>query len=114
MLSAGMKGRGRDDQNRRVDEKREHQGHARVNGRELDRLSFAGRVLLVVARLHTGGRKIKIRRHPGGAEISDRYERQVAMANFCRVGKKPPQPRLNPGLEKNDLKKKATADGQDE
>src|SRR5207237_6740475 len=90
-LTASMKGRGCDNKNRCVDEKREHERDAGIDGGEFDRFSFAVRGLLVIPRLYDRGMKIKVMRHHGCAENSNRDVKHVAIADDFRVRNKTAQ-----------------------
>ena len=62
---------GGEDEDGGVDEEGEHEGDARIDGGELDRLAAAGRRALEVARLHDGGVEIEIMGHDRRAEDAD-------------------------------------------
>ncbi len=83
-----VKGRRGHNQNCGVNEQGEHERDARVDGCKLDRLTFAGRRLLVIARLHDRGMEIQIMRHNRGAKNTDGDVKHVAIANDFRMRNK--------------------------
>ena len=70
-VSRGVKGRRRDDEDRRVDEEREAQRDRRIEEREFYRLAFAVRRLLVAARLYDRRMQVEVVRHHRRAEDAD-------------------------------------------
>ena len=70
-MAARVEGRGRDDQDRGVDEQRQHQRDGRVRRRPFDRVAPAFVVALVGAGLHDRGVQIEIMRHHRGADDAD-------------------------------------------
>ena len=55
----------------------------RIDGGELDRLAFAFRRPLEIARLHDGGVQVEIVRHHGRAEDADAHvEHLLVLENF--------------------------------
>src|SRR5207253_5321688 len=80
-MIARMKSCRRHDENGGIDEQGEHERYAGIDGGELDRLTFAGRRLLVIACLHHRGMEIKIMRHDRRPENSDRDVKHVASAD---------------------------------
>src|SRR5436853_5855397 len=108
-MSVGMKSSSGHNQNGGVDKQGEHERHAGINGRELDRLTFAGRRLLVIARLHNRRMKVKIMRHDGCPENPDRDVKHVAIADDFSFGEKTGKHRGDLRFRENDLKKKTAA-----
>src|SRR5947209_13842071 len=88
MMAVRVKSRGGHDQDRSVNEQREHERRARVDRRELNRLSFSRRGLFILARLHDRGMQVKIVRHDGGAEKADGNVEHVAVAYVVGGGHK--------------------------
>ena len=72
-MAAAIERRRRNNQNRGIDEEREHERERRVDRRELDRFPFAAWIEFVVARLHDRGMQIEIVWHHRRAEDADRY-----------------------------------------
>ncbi len=71
-MAAVVEGRGCHDQDRGIDEQRQHQRDGRVRRRPFDRLAPARVVALIGARLHDRGVQIEIMRHHGRADDADR------------------------------------------
>ncbi len=72
--------RRRHDQDRGVDEEREHQRHRRVDRREPDRLALVLGQVAVFAGLHDRRVQVEVVRHHGRAEDADRDVEHVGVA----------------------------------
>src|SRR4030095_16411688 len=84
-----MENRGRQYQDRAVDEQSEHERPAGVDGGELDRLAPALRRLLELARLHDGRVQVKIMRHHGRAKNADADVKHFLICDDAWIGNKP-------------------------
>ena len=67
-----MEGGGGENQDRRIDEEREHQRDGRIPRCEFERLALFGRAFAIGARLYDAGMQIQVMRHDGGADDAER------------------------------------------
>ena len=93
LMPGPMKHRRRQNQDRGIDEKREHQRAGRVDGREFDRLAFAFRRLLEFPRLHDRRMQIEIMRHDRGADDADADVKHLLVHDDVRTRNKTEQQR---------------------
>jgi hypothetical protein len=64
-----VEGRGGEDEDRGVDQQREHQRHGGIDGREFQRLALFRQRVAIGAGLHDAGMQIEIVRHHRRAEM---------------------------------------------
>ena len=109
VLTACVKSRGRNDENCRVDEQREHQGGGGVNGGKLDGLGLAFGGLLVFARLHNRGVQVKIVRHDRRAENAYRDVKHFLVLHDFKPGHESTENLGDVRSGKNDFRQEAAA-----
>ena len=95
-----MESGGRKNQDRSINEQREHERRARIDGGKLDSFAPAFRRLLEFPRLHDGRVQIKIVRHHGGAKDTDADVKHFLICDTCGPGINPSATPTMLGLEK--------------
>jgi hypothetical protein len=113
-VRGAVEGRGGDDQDGGVDEKREHERHGRVNGRELDGLAFALGRRLILARLHDGRMEVEIVRHHRGAEDAHGDKKHRRIRDDLELGREAAEHRHDAGFGENDFRQETPADHHNE
>src|SRR5882672_1470453 len=76
-----VEGRGRQNQNRGIDNKREHQSDGGIDGGELDRLALFRDAIAEAAGLHHARVQVKIVRHHRGADDTDGEIEHIGIAH---------------------------------
>src|SRR5579885_1234812 len=79
-LAGLIEGGGGENEDRRVDQEREHECNGRVERGEPDCLALFGKRFAVIARLHDTGMQIKVMWHDGRAENAEREVEHVRIA----------------------------------
>ncbi len=104
----------REDEDGGIDEEREHERDARIDGGEFDGLAFALGGLRELAGLHDGGVQVEIVRHDRGADDADADVEHGRVGDDMSSGDETEQDAAEAGLGKNQLGGEARADGGDE
>ena len=112
LMSGPMKHCRRENENRRIDEKREHQSAGRVDCCEFDRLTFALRRLFKFPRLHDRRVKIEIMWHDRRADDADADIKHLLIHDDVRTGHKTGQHTQEVWFGQDQLGREASGDGR--
>ena len=105
-----MEGGGREDQDRGVDQQREHQRDGRVDGGELQRFALFRQRFAIGSRLHDARVQVEIMRHHRGAEDAERQVEHFGVGDDLG-GRREPADHLAPvRVRQRDLHRKADRD----
>ena len=112
VLAGLVKGRGRKDEDRGVDQQRQHERDRRIDGRKLDRLALGRQRVGDDARLHDGGVQVEIMRHHGRAENAHGEVEHLRVAHDLDRRREAEDHLAHVGLRHGDLDGEAGGDHQ--
>src|SRR5215211_8987105 len=102
------------DENRRVDEQREHERKCGVDCRKFDRLPPAARRLLELACLHNGGVQIQIMRHYRRPQNANADVQHSLICDDSRARDESAKNASHAGLREDNLRSETTADDRNQ